>query len=105
MRILIMTHQLHRGGHVIIALRLLRQTGSLDQLFPICHPLWSKAVGRHRVRSLLGKTHWLCERERALRSAHRREQNLEQPRTWGWNGEPKVEGADLSIYFNVYIFL
>lgn len=65
----IMTHQLHRGGHIIVALCLLRQTGSLDQLFPISHSLWSKAVGSHRVRSLLSRTHSVV-RERALRTAH-----------------------------------
>lgn len=59
-----MTHQLHRGGHVIIALRLLRQTGSLDQLLPISHPLWSKAVGSHRG-SVVSQQNTLVVRDRA----------------------------------------
>lgn len=41
-----MTHQFHRRGHIVIALRLLRQTGSLDQLLPVSHPLCSKTVSR-----------------------------------------------------------
>ncbi len=67
--LIIMSHQLHCGGHIIVALRLLRETGSLDQLFPISHLLCSRAVGSHRVRSFLSRTHSVV-RERALRTAH-----------------------------------
>ncbi len=67
--LIIMTHQLHCGGHIIVALRLLRETGSLDQLFPISHLLCSRAVGSHRDRSFLSRTHSVV-RERALRTAH-----------------------------------
>lgn len=94
------THQFHRRGHIVIALRLLRQTGSLDQLFPVSHPLRSKTVSRSVSvapgfgRSSHSSTH---TGTRARAPVSKREQNLEQPRTWGWISEPRLEGATVQI--------